>query len=109
MCDEFIQGVVLHKRKYKESSFLITFWLKPYGKAQAIARGNKKSQPFEPFSLLNLKLKLAKHSDGLAKVLQVEQDRFYQQGSYLSQLSRLYLNELLYWLLPYDHHDEMFS
>ena len=103
---EFTQGIVLHKRKYKESSFLVTFWLKPYGKVQAVARGSKKSQLYQSFSLLSLSVKLPKHADGLATVLKVEQENFYPSGSYLSQLSRLYINELLYWLLPCDHHDE---
>lgn len=102
-------AVVLHGRKYKESSMLLSLWLPAHGKMNAVARmsSSKKNHAlYQPFNLLNIEIKLAKSGDALANIRTLELEKSYPMGSYLSQLSRLYLNELLYWLLPQDHHDE---
>ncbi|MBK2125713.1 DNA repair protein RecO [Fangia hongkongensis] len=109
MSAEYHQAVVLHTRPYKESSLLVHAWLQDHGKISAIYRGaksKKKPNLCQSFALLQLKVKLPTSHDGLALIQDIEQERIYPQGSYLSQLSRLYLNELLYWLLPIDHHDD---
>ncbi len=102
-------AVILHSRKYKESSLLLTLWLQSHGKVSAVARVSKTKRTaflYEPFCLLNVEIKLAHSAEALSTIKYVELEKSYTLGSYLSQLSRLYLNELLYWLLPFDHHDK---
>ena len=100
------RAVILHSRKYKESSLLLTLWLREHGKLNAIARTNKKNHAiYQPFSLLNVDIKIMQSAESLANIRLVECDRSFTMGTYLSQLARMYLNEVLYWLLPYDHHD----
>ena len=109
MVGKFESAVILHSRKYKESSVLLTLWMPAYGKLNAIARmslSKKNHACYQPFSLLSVDVKLPKSTGGLANIRALELEKSYVAGSYLSQLSRLYLNELLYWLLPQDHHDE---
>ncbi|WP_119344360.1 DNA repair protein RecO [Facilibium subflavum] len=109
MSSEYYQGVVLHARVYKETSLLLTLWLKGIGKVSGVikgARSKKKPNLCQPFSLLNIKVKLAKSDDALSIIHQVDQEKSFVSGTYLSQLSRLYINELLYWLLPHDHCDQ---
>lgn len=44
------KAVILHSRKYKESSLLLTLWLREHGKLNAIARANKKNHQQLPLS-----------------------------------------------------------
>ncbi len=100
------KAVILHSRKYKESSLLLTLWLREHGKLNAVARTNKKNHGiYQPFSLLNVDIKMMASVESLASIRFAECDKSFSMGSYLSQLARMYLNEVLYWLLPHDHHD----
>ena len=106
--DKLQKAVILHSRKYKESSLLLTLWLPFYGKVSAITYLNKKNfNLYQPFSLLYVYVKkLSLNNDILSRVHIVEFDKNYPIGNYLSHLARLYINEILYWLLPYGHNDE---
>ena len=88
---------------------MLKLWVEDFGKVSAIVRnGNAKKKPdlCHPFSLLNIRLKRAKSSESLSVVQAVEQIFHFRSGNDLAKLSQLYLNELLYWLLPVDHADK---
>lgn len=105
--NQFYRTVVLHRRQYKASTYLLKLWVEDFGKVSAIVRKHsKKPDLCHPFSLLDIRLKLAKSNDSLSVVQAVEQVFYFRCSSDLAQLSQLYINELLYWLLPFDHVDK---
>ncbi|MFZ9035317.1 MAG: DNA repair protein RecO [Francisellaceae bacterium] len=109
MIDEWHSGFVLHTRKYRESSLLLTLWLEDYGKLNTIARGvlakggkksYKKRNLFQPFSELRFRLN---YRVGRLNVISgCEQVHVYPAYDYICELGRLYVNEVLYWLMPED-------
>jgi DNA repair protein RecO (recombination protein O) len=109
MNTDYYHAVILHTKPYKESSIIACVWLKEYGKISAIYYGKKskkRSNLCQIFCSLQLKIRFSVFHDRLSTIQDIEQEEGYIQGTYLSQLSRFYINELLYWLLPHDHCDK---
>ena len=101
-------AMILHVRKYRDYKNIITLWLKNYGKVTAIVNINSKKKfnnIYQPFILLKVDIKLNKKVDGLSYIREGFQTKFYSLGNYINLLSRFYVNEILYWLLPNFHQD----
>ncbi len=106
------QALVLHRRPYRETSLLVTFFTPQHGKLNAVIRGvrskSKASQAkqawLQPFQLLTISWveKNALNLPGLINLRQLEptQIRFPLLGE--NNICGLYVNELLYRLL-YPH------
>lgn len=103
---ELIHALVLHRRPYRETSLIVDFFSKEYGKVSAICkgvRGGKSSRQSErksllqPFQALSIEL-TGRHE--LKTLVGVESVRsaFTLAGNGL--FSGFYLNELLNRLLP---------
>jgi DNA repair protein RecO (recombination protein O) len=98
---------ILHQKKYKENSLLITIFTKEFGKISAISRVSKKQQNlYQPIVLMKGELSLSKQSDGLSKVFNIESISSYYNKSYIVLISIQYINELLYILISYSHEEE---
>ncbi|MCF6764400.1 DNA repair protein RecO [Thiotrichales bacterium 19S3-7] len=100
-------GYVLYKKKYRESSLLITLFTQSYGKINALVKGyyrknQKQFSLFESGFLLALQMKKPRNEDGLYNIYKSE---VYQINtdcrlSYLKQMCCYYINELIYYLYP---------
>jgi len=99
-------GLVLHRRPYRETSFIVDFFTREYGRVSAVCRGvrggkssnkNEKKSLLQPFQALNVILS-GKHE--LKTLTQVDSNgkMFSFTGNHL--FSALYLNELLNRILP---------
>lgn len=102
-------GFVLHRRPYRETSFLITLLTADYGKINALVKGVRSAsktaqakqawlQPFQQLQLSWIE-KNSQKSPGLVNLRQFEPTkvRFPLQGE--TNICGLYMNELLYRLL----------
>ncbi len=99
---------VLHRRPYRETSALVTFFSPEYGKFNAVMRGvrggrksaSQKAMLLQPFQRLTLQWRerSAKLSDLVSNV-QVERDHLSFPLAGEANICGLYLNELLYRLL----------
>lgn len=99
-------GLVLHRRPYRETSFIVDFFTREYGRVSAVCRGvrgskssnkNEKKSLLQPFQALNVilsgkqELKTLTQIDSNGKMFSFTGNRLF---------SALYLNELLNRLLP---------
>ena len=95
---------ILHQRKYKENSLLITVFSKEFGKLSAIVRVSKKQQNlYQPLVALSGEFSLPKASEGLSKVYNIEFVESFYNKSYIVLMSLQYINELMYALLSHSH------
>jgi DNA repair protein RecO (recombination protein O) len=62
---------------------------------------------YQPLIKLKGQISLAKKSDGLSKVYNIEFVESFYQHSYINLLSLQYINELIYLLLNYSHEEEV--
>ncbi|MBU2876636.1 DNA repair protein RecO [Aliiglaciecola lipolytica] len=101
-----LNGLVLHRRQYRETSFLVDFFTKQQGRISAVCRGvrggksaksNEKKSLLQPFQPLSLTFS-GRHE--LKNLAQIEGNgrAFLLQGAVL--FSAMYLNELLNRVLP---------
>ena len=95
-------AVVLHHYDHRDSSLIVHFFLRDYGKVSAIARGVKKSKHnqsalLQPFQ--NLKVSLTGKNE-LLTLKSVESTNQNRQIMGKSLYCAYYLNELLLRLLP---------
>ena len=99
-------GLVLHRRPYRETSFIVDFFTREFGRVSAVCRGvrggkgsnnNEKKSLLQPFQALNVTLS-GQHE--LKTLTQVDSNgkMFSFTGNRL--FSALYLNELLNRILP---------
>ncbi len=102
---------ILHQRKYKENSLLITVFSKEFGKLSAIVRVSKKQQNlYQPLVALSGEFSLPKISEGLSKVYNIEFVESFYDKSYIVLMSLQYINELMYVLLSHSHDEaELFD
>ncbi|QBZ82697.1 DNA repair protein RecO [Hydrogenovibrio crunogenus] len=102
------QAFVLHRRPYRETSLLVTFFTPDYGKQNAVIKGVRSSSKtarakqawLQPFQGLNISWReKTNHSSDLVSLRQLEPNhvRFPLGGE--GSICGLYLNELLYRLL----------
>jgi DNA repair protein RecO (recombination protein O) len=99
-----LTGFILHRRPYRETSFLLDIFSLEWGKVSAVAKGirgakNDKKSLLQPFQSLQLSL-AGKHE--LKNLHQVEAlaPSLNLQGTRL--FSAMYINELLNRLLTHD-------
>ncbi|WP_340680306.1 DNA repair protein RecO [Paraglaciecola sp.] len=99
-----LTGFILHRRPYRETSFLLDIFSLEWGKVSAVAKGirgakNDKKSLLQPFQVLQLSL-AGKHE--LKNLQQVEAlaPSFNLQGTRL--FAAMYINELLNRLLAHD-------
>ena len=92
---------VIHQRPFQDKKIILTLFVRGLGKVQVVHQiySVKKSLQLQPMREYCGVLKQGK---GMYKLSQVEQVSFTHPPDYLCQLSVLYLNELIYWLLPED-------
>ena len=106
------QAFVLHRRYFRETSFIIDFFTLSYGKISAIAKGIRtskynKSGLLIPFTSLYIEFK---GKNELQNLLNVESNAqpivLHNQALYYG----LYVNDLLYRLLhKHDVHEELYK
>lgn len=98
---------ILHQCKYKENSLLASIFTREFGKISGLIRVNKKTiNLYQPLVKLRGQISLAKKSDGLSKIYNVEFVESFYQNTYINLLSLQYMNELIYLLLSYSHEEE---
>lgn len=97
---------VLHSRSYRETSLLLTLFTPEFGKLNAVARGVRGSQKtaqkqawLQPFQSIQINWRM-KQQQGLVTLSSFEPygARHFLQAD--ANICGLYLNELLYRLLP---------
>lgn len=96
------EAVVLHQHDYKNSSLIVHFFIKDYGKISAIAKGVKQSKT-QAFSLLQPFRKVSISLTGKGELLTLKNIEATSQLWPLSGKSlycAYYINELLLRLLP---------
>ena len=99
---------ILHQRKYRENSLLVSIFTREFGKVSALITVNKKiTNLYQPLVKLKGQIKLAKKADGLAKIYNIEFVESFYQKSYINLLSLQYINELIYLLLNYSHEEDI--
>lgn len=114
MNHEQLCAVILHKRPYRESSFLVDVFTRELGKSAAVCKGvrnskNDKKSLLQPFQPLLIKLS-GKHELKNLNQLEAAQRMYALHGKQL--YAALYLNELVNRTLPsevpvpelYDHY-----
>lgn len=107
------EALVLHVRSYKETSALITLLLPFQGKISAVARGIQRPKSLlrgllQPFQ--RLWVEVAVSQQGMGTLYQANLLERIALDSHKSCASGLYLNELLYKLLPeHDAHPALFE
>lgn len=90
-------AIVLHKRPYKETSFLVDFFTRDYGKISAIAQGARRPksllrETFTPFAIL---LITYSGRNDLKKLFESEVDYRPQEVSNFTYSCLIYVNELI--------------
>lgn len=100
-------GYVLHRRPYRDTSYIVDFFTRDYGRVSAVAKGARQStkkrrfvlEPFQPL-LLSWFGKQSIQSSGLQSLQGAESQigALFFTGDRL--YSALYLNEILVRLLP---------
>ncbi|API86498.1 DNA repair protein RecO [Francisella uliginis] len=107
MRDQLYNFYILHQRKYKENTLLVSIFTQEFGKLSAIVRTNKKTlNLYQPLVKLRGQISLAKKEGGLNKIYNIEFVESFYQNSYINLLSLQYINELIYLLLSYSHEEE---
>ncbi len=111
---EYHRAFVLHRQRYQEHRQRLILWVEGVGKVHTIVaqrrtrRGQKAHLIDQPFVLLKVKIQYNPQQDWV-RLLDVVTKQHYFKIDYELQLAQLYINELLYWLLP-EHVDiELFS
>lgn len=108
MKEQLYNFYILHQRKYKENSLLLSIFTREFGKISAIVRTNKKNVSlYQPLAELRGQISLSKKVDGLSKLYNVEFVKSCYQKSYINLLSLQYINELIYLLLSYSHEEDI--
>ncbi|AJC48984.1 DNA repair protein RecO [Allofrancisella guangzhouensis] len=107
MKDKLYDFYILHQRKYKENSLLVSIFTSEFGKLSGIIRTNKKQQNlYQPLTKLQGQIRFSKRDTGLNKIYNIEfVDSFYKK-SYINLLALQYINELIFLLLSYSHEDD---
>ncbi|WP_099033620.1 DNA repair protein RecO [Lacimicrobium alkaliphilum] len=104
MNSDFLSAYVLHRRAYRETSFLVDIFTQEHGRQRVVAKGvrnNKqaKSSLLQPFLPLQIgvtgrhELKNLRHVEAMGASFKLDANYLY---------SAMYLNELLLRLLPAD-------
>lgn len=90
---------VIHQRPFQDKKSILTLFIRNMGKVQVVYQvySSKKAVKIQP---MREYIGVIKSSKGLMRLSQVEQINFSHAQSYLCQLGVLYLNELIYWLVP---------
>lgn len=72
---------ILHQRKYRENSLLVSVFTREFGKLSALIAINKKTTNlYQPLVKLRGQINLAKKADGLSKIYNIEfVESFYQK------------------------------
>lgn len=108
MTEKLHSFYILHQRKYKENSLLLSIFTREFGKLSAVVRTTKKdANQYQPLVELKGQISISKKSDGLSRVYNTEFVRSCYQKSYINLLSLQYINELLYLLLNYSHEEDV--
>ncbi|MCF6319178.1 MAG: DNA repair protein RecO [Proteobacteria bacterium] len=102
-------GYVIHQRNYRDSSLLIEFFSRDYGKIQLIAKGIKKNKLLKPqlqyFNLLKIQYFGRSQLKTLSSVNIINQ---FSNGGILEKTAGLYLNELVHYSLA-EKSDRLFE
>ncbi|AEE87671.1 DNA recombination and repair protein RecO [Francisella cf. novicida Fx1] len=99
---------ILHQRKYRENSLLVSVFTREFGKLSALIAINKKTTNlYQPLVKLRGQINLAKKADGLSKIYNIEFVESFYQKTYINLLSLQYINELIYLLLNYSHEEDI--
>ncbi|ALB01864.1 DNA recombination protein RecO [Francisella persica ATCC VR-331] len=99
---------ILHQRKYRENSLLVSVFTREFGKLSVLITINKKNANlYQPLVKLKGQISLAKKADGLGKIYNIEFIESFYQKSYINLLSLQYINELIYLLLNYSHEEDI--
>ncbi|AIT09011.1 DNA recombination protein RecO [Candidatus Francisella endociliophora] len=108
MKEQLYNFYILHQRKYKENSLLLSVFTRELGKVSVIVRTNKKTvNLYQPLVELRGQISVAKKADSLSKLYNVEFVASCYQKSYINLLSLQYANELLYMLLSHSHEEDI--
>jgi DNA repair protein RecO (recombination protein O) len=108
MRDQLYNFYILHQRKYKENTLLVSIFTQEFGKLSAIIRTSKKTlNLYQPLAKLRGQISFAKKEGGLNKIYNIEFVESFYQSSYINLLSLQYINELIYLLLSYSHEEEL--
>lgn len=108
MRDQLYNFYILHQRKYKENTLLVSVFTQEFGKLSAIVRTSKKTlNLYQPLVKLRGQISFAKKEGGLNKIYNIEFVESFYQNSYINLLSLQYINELIYLLLSYSHEEEL--
>ncbi|ASG67572.1 DNA repair protein RecO [Francisella halioticida] len=108
MRDQLYNFYILHQRKYKENTLLVSIFTQEFGKLSAIVRTSKKTANlYQPLIKLRGQISFAKKEEGLNKIYNTEPVEFSYQSSYINLLSLQYINELIYILLSHSHEEEL--
>lgn len=108
MRDQLYNFFILHQRKYKENTLLVSVFTQEFGKLSAIVRTNKKTlNLYQPLVKLRGQISFAKKEGGLNKIYNIEFVESFYQNSYINLLSLQYINELIYLLLSYSHEEKL--
>ena len=97
-----LHAVVLHRRPYRETSYLVDFFTRELGKVSAVCKGvrsskSEKKSLLQPFQTLTIGL-FGKHELKNLGQLEADQTRYALIGPRM--FSAMYLNELLNRTLP---------
>lgn len=92
-----VTGQVLHRRPYRETSYIVDFFTREYGKVSAVCKGvrgskNDKKSLLQPFQPLTLNL-FGRHELKNLSTVESAGSMFRLQGERL--FSALYMNEVL--------------
>ncbi|WP_150466534.1 DNA repair protein RecO [Francisella sp. SYW-9] len=108
MRDQLYNFYILHQRKYKENTLLVSVFTQEFGKLSAIIRTSKKTlNLYQPLVKLKGQISFGKKEGALNKVYNIEFVESFYQNSYINLLSLQYINELIYLLLSYSHEEEL--
>ncbi|MED7788151.1 DNA repair protein RecO [Francisella sp. 19X1-34] len=108
MRDQLYNFYILHQRKYKENTLLVSVFTQEFGKLSAIIRTSKKTLSlYQPLVKLRGQISFAKKEGGLNKIYNIEFIESFYQSSYINLLSLQYINELIYLLLNYSHEERI--
>ncbi|KEI35761.1 DNA recombination and repair protein RecO [Francisella sp. W12-1067] len=107
MKDKLYDFYILHQRKYKESSLLVSIFTSEFGKISGVIRTNKKQQNlYQPLVKLCGQISLARRDSGLNKIYNIEFIESFYKKSYINLLALQYINELIFLLLSYSDEDD---
>ena len=108
MKGELYDFYILHHKKYKENSLLVSIFTRDFGKLTAIIRVSKKqTNIFQPLVHLRGEISIAKKESSLSRVYNIDFVEMFYKQSYINLLSLQYMNELMYILLNYSYQDDI--